>query len=321
MQSGPNDSCLFPLCRWLRMTFLGVQRPNRRRLAVVGVLAGSLFVSVNPAAAHDTHVVESGDTLSEIAQDTGTSVVSLMAENDLSSPDRLRVGQELSIPHRDGSSAPVAAATPAAAPSTTVHVVTAGETLGHIAQRHGVSSAELASVNNISNPNRIREGQKLTVPGSNAATAVSASSYPNLPDRLMSMPERRALIPFFEEWSAANGLPVDLVMAVAWQESGWNSEAVSFKGAVGVGQIMPATGAWIASDLIGRPELDRTIAEDNIRMSARYLRWLIDYLGDEDLALAGYYQGPGAVMSGIMYEDTVQYVANVQAHRQFFISS
>lgn len=302
------------------MTFPGVQRPNRRRLAVVGILAGSLFMSANPAAAHDTHVVESGDTLSEIAQDTGTSVAGLMAENDLSSPDRLRVGQRLSIPHADDPSSPIAAATPAAAPSSTIHVVAAGETLGHIAQRLGVSSADLASANNISNPNRIREGQELTVPAGSSAV-VAVSDYPNLPDRLMSMPERRALIPFFEEWSAANGLSVDLVMAVAWQESGWNSEAVSFKGAVGVGQIMPATGAWIAADLIGRPELDRTIAEDNIRMSARYLRWLIDYLGDEDLALAGYYQGPGAVMAGIMYEDTVQYVANVQAHRQFFIAS
>lgn len=303
------------------MTFLGVQRPNRRRMAVVGIVAGSLLVSVNPVAAHETHVVTSGDTLSEIAEDSGVSLNDLMAENDLSSPDRIRIGQELSIPHGDSSVA-AAASTPASAPAaaTSVHVVAAGETLGGIAQRLGVSSADLATANGLSDPNRIREGQELTVPGA-AASSVAVANYPNLPDRLMAMPERRALIPFFEEWSEANGLPVDLVMAVAWQESGWNSDAVSFKGAVGVGQIMPATGAWVASDLIGRPELDRSNAEDNIRMSARYLRWLIDYLGDEDLALAGYYQGPGAVMAGIMYDDTVQYVANVQVHRQFFIAS
>ena len=300
------------------MTFMGVQCQIHRRLAVVGIVASSLLASSVPAAAHDSYIVEPGDTLSEIAQDTGTSVVGLMTENDLASPDRIRIGQKLSIPHRDGSQSQAATATPA---STSTYVVRSGDTLGQIAQRFGVSSAELASANGLANPHRIREGQQLIVSGSATESPTRVSSYPALPARLMGMPERQALIPIFERWSEANGLPVDLVMAVAWQESGWNNDAVSFKGAVGVGQIMPATGAWVASDLIGRPELDRTIAEDNIRMSARYLRWLIDYLGDEDLALAGYYQGPGAVRAGIMYDDTVQYVANVQIHRQFFLAS
>jgi len=300
------------------MTFIAVQRQIRRQVAVAGIVAGALLVSSAPAAAHGSHVVEPGDTLSEIAEDTGASVVGLMSENDLSSPDRIRIGQRLSIPHRDGSHSVAAAATPA---SSSMYVVRSGDTLGQIAQRLGVPTAGLISANDLSNPNRIREGQELTVPGGSSATSPTTASYSELPERLSAMPQRLALIPMFERWSEANGLPVDLVMSVAWQESGWNNDAVSFKGAVGVGQIMPATSAWVASDLIGRPNLDPTIAEDNIRMSARYLRWLIDYLGDEDLALAGYYQGPGAVRAGIMYEDTVQYVANVQIHRQFFAAS
>lgn len=303
------------------MTFIGMHRWTRRSLAVVSVVAGSLLVAPAAAGAHDSYVVGPGDTLSEIAQDTGTSIVGLMAENDLASPDRIRIGQTLSIPHRDGSHA--AAEMPDATPPST-YVVVAGDTLGQIAERLEMSFADLARTNGLSDPYRIRIGQTLVMSGTNSparSTVSTAASYPSLPDRLIQMPERQALIPIFERWSEANGLPVDLVMAVAWQESGWNNDAVSFKGAVGVGQIMPATGTWVASDLIGRPELDRTVAEDNIRMSARYLRWLIDYLGDEDLALAGYYQGPGAVRAGIMYEDTVQYVANVQVHRQFFLAS
>lgn len=306
------------------MIFFGLQRQVFRPFVVAGIVSGSLIMSAVPAAAHDTYVVNPGDTLSEIAEDTGTSVVGLMAENDLASPDRIRVDQELSIPHRDGSTqatpavaSPAAASTPQAAVSR--YIVSPGDTLGHIAQQLGVSSADLASANGLSDPNRIRVGQELSVPG---GAAIGASwSYPGLPERLQDMPDRLALIPIFERWSEANDLPIDLVMAVAWQESGWNSEAVSFKGAVGIGQIMPATGRWVAADLIGRPALDTTIAEDNIRISARYLRWLLDYLGSEDLALAGYYQGPGAVRAGIMYEDTVQYVANVQIHRQFFAAS
>lgn len=300
------------------MEFVGVRRQAFRSLVLTGAVLSTVLLGVTDAGAHDSHVVVSGDTLSEIAQDTGTTVVGLMAENDLSSPDRIRIGQVLSIPHRDGSghaSAP-AAATPAA-PSAGTYVVAPGDTLGHIAIRTGVSSRDIAEANGITNPNRIRVGQKLSIPGGTVAT----SNYPDLPQRLQDLPERRALIPIFERWAAANDIPVDLLMSVAWQESGWNNSAVSFKGAVGIGQIMPPTGEWVAADLIGRPDLDTTIPEDNIRISARYIRWLLDYLGTEDLALAGYYQGPGAVRAGIMYEDTVQYVDNVQVHRRFFVAS
>jgi len=71
------------------------------RSAVLGVLTVSSLLVASPAAAHGSHVVEPGDTLSEIAEATGTSVVGLMAENDLASPHRIRVGQRLVIPHRD----------------------------------------------------------------------------------------------------------------------------------------------------------------------------------------------------------------------------
>ena len=286
-----------------------------RRGAAVALLSALLIAAwpASPAFAHESYVVEPGDTLSEIALRTGTSVSALMVENDLTSPHRIRSGQRLSIPH--GSSA-VAHAT--AAPSTASYVVAPGDTLGHIAIRLGVTRSELIAVNGISNPDLIRIGQKLAVPAGGVAPA-TANVYPGLPERLTSNPDRLALVPYFERWSEANGLPIDLVMAVAWQESGWNNAAVSHKGAVGIGQIMPATGDWVAADLIGRPELDTTNPEDNIRISARYLRWLIDYLGSEELALAGYYQGPGAVRAGIMYEDTERYVASVVAHRSFFL--
>ena len=269
-----------------------------------------------PAMAHETHVVEPGDTLSEIAVRSGTSVSALMAENGLANPHRIRIGQRLRLPHPSTAVAQTAA--PAASAST--YVVAPGDTLGHVAIRLGVSRAELIAVNGITNANLIRAGQVLTVQAGCVVPA-SRNVYPDLPDRLRAHPDRLDLVPVFERWSEANGLPVDLVMAVAWQESGWNNAAVSVKGAVGIGQIMPATGTWVASDLIGRPELDTTNPEDNIRISARYLRWLLDYLGTEELALAGYYQGPGAVRAGIMYEDTERYVANVLAHRPFFVPS
>ncbi len=298
------------------MTSFGSRRHVLASLLGAVVLAGTLLAA--PAVAHETYTVERGDTLSEIAQRSDTSVRAIMGENGLASPHRIRIGQRLRLPH-EGTSATVqaATATQAAAASMGSYTVAPGDTVGHIALRLGVRRAELIAVNELSNPNRIRVGQTLTIPSGGAVTATT-SRYRALPDRLMREPERLALVPVFERWSEANGLPVDLVMAVAWQESGWNNAAVSHQGAVGIGQIMPATGAWVASDLIGRPTLDSSIPEDNIRMSARYLRWLMNYLGDEDSALAGYYQGPGAVKAGIMYESTERYVASVQAHRAFF---
>lgn len=301
-------------------TSASFRRVGKRSLLTTCLVSVGLLASVlaTPAMAHETYVVEPGDTLSEIAVRSGTSVAALMEENDLSSPHRIRIGQKLSIPHGNGA---VAQQTAVANASPATYVVAPGDTIGHIAIRLGVTRAELVAANGISNPNRIRVGQTLTVPAGGVAPQSTTNRYPELPDRITSNPDRLGLVPYFERWAEANGLPVDLVMAVAWQESGWNNSAVSFKGAVGIGQIMPATGVWVASDLIGRPELDTTRPEDNIRISARYLRWLINYLGSEDLALAGYYQGPGAVNAGIMYEDTEQYVANVQAHRRFFTPS
>jgi len=82
---------------------------------------------------------------------------------------------------------------------------------------------------------------------------------------------------------------------------------------------MPATGVWVATDLIGRPTLDTTNPEDNIRISARYLRWLLDFTGDEELAIASYFQGPGSVSKGELLDATRRYTDNVQIHRQFFL--
>ena len=92
-------------------------------------------------------------------------------------------------------------------------------------------------------------------------------------------------------------------------------------GAVGVGQLMPVTADWVAASLIGEPELDRYVVEDNIRMSARYLDWLLDRNdGDVRLALGGYFQGPTSVARGEWLDATETYVANVEAQRSLFVS-
>ena len=280
-----------------------------RVLLSLGLALGLLLVSPVAASAETTYVVQERDTLSHIALRTGVSVSAIVEANGLEDAHRIWVGMTLVIP-TGGPTAPNV--------ETTVYVVQPGDTVSEIAVRTGTTSKILAEMNGLSSVHSIRAGQELVVPASGGITSVGTSNYPDLPDRITSRPERVALIPYFEKWAAANDLPVDLLMAIAWQESGWNNEAVSHKGAVGIGQIMPDTGVWVATDLIAQPQLDPTNPEDNIRISARFLRWLLDYTGDETLAIASYYQGPGSVASGELFGSTEQYLANVEVHRPFF---
>ena len=82
-----------------------------------------------------------------------------------------------------------------------------------------------------------------------------------------------------------------LVHAVITQESGYNPRALSPKGAVGLMQLMPATGARF-----GVSSIQRANPAQNLRAGVRYLKWLIQrFNGSIPLAVAGYNAGEGAV--------------------------
>ena len=282
------------------------QRLARAVVAAL-ILATALAVTADPAAAATSYVVKPGDTLSVIARDHGVTTTELADANGISNRHLIKVGQVLTIPNAEPQ----------------FHTVVAGDSVGKIAQIYGVRSADIVSLNSLADPNRIRIGQKLQLPEGAVAGPTSdigsvTSRYPNLPSRIVDNPERLALVPAFERWGAHYGVPADLVMAVAYQESGWQAAVVSNKGAIGIGQLLPATAAWVASDLIGLPNLDPYNPDENIRMSTRFLLWLIGYLGTEADALAGYYQGPTSLMIRGPYDDTVAYVANIEASRWRF---
>lgn len=118
--------------------------------------------------------------------------------------------------------------------------------------------------------------------------------------------------------AARHELDYELLQAVVATESGFDSDAVSPRGAIGLMQVMPTTAQrWgVAGD--ARTPLEKKLADPatNVGAGARYLRHLIDlFPGQIELALAAYNAGEGAVQRAgnqiPNYRETQNYVKTV----------
>ncbi len=275
------------------------------------------------------HTVGAGEPLAAVVRPPGASMASLIAANGLDDPDHIQVGQSLTLPTGTTASAPDSSPSPApaASPTGTVHEVSRGETLASIARLHGVSTATLAQANSIADPNLLKAGKTLAVPTSTTASpspqpAVGAdSTLPSngeLPTAIVNNPDKAALGPVFDTWANAFGVPADLVKAIAWVESGWDPNALSDVGAIGIGQLLAPTASFIAEDLLNDPSLDPADARDNIQMTTRWVRYLLDRTHSDREAVAAYYQGLAAVQHHGVYATTIAYVDGVMDARQGF---
>lgn len=98
-------------------------------------------------------------------------------------------------------------------------------------------------------------------------------------------------------------IPPALFDRLIAQESNWNPEALSHKGAIGLAQLMPATARYLGVN----PRDPR----QNLEGGARYLREQYKEFGSWRLALAAYNAGPNAVKkyNGIPpYKETRNYI-------------
>ena len=121
------------------------------------------------------------------------------------------------------------------------------------------------------------------------------------------------------------GMDAALLFAVVKTESGFNAGAVSKKGAVGLMQIMPSTGRFIA-ERKGITDYDIYDINVNLDFGAYYWKYLSDKFGDISETAAAYNAGEGTVrtwlnnreyssdgkrLNAIPYPETAAYVKKI----------
>ena len=90
------------------------------------------------------------------------------------------------------------------------------------------------------------------------------------------------------------GVPEYIVYSVIFVESGFESDAVSEKGASGLMQLMPETYGWLVCEQ-GEKEGDIFDPDENIRYGTLYLGMLYEKYGNWKYALCAYNAGTGNV--------------------------
>jgi LysM repeat protein len=165
-------------------------------------------------------VVGKGDSLSVIAKRFGVSKAEIMLLNNISDPNRIRLGQKLKMPASADLSNPrpvttkASSASPSAAPASTVNATTApvsgstgdyvvksGDSLSLIAQRNGTTVKALKETNNLKN-DKIVVGQKLVLPtGTATPVTVPSLAEPTAP-----------VAPVVEDAAAMMAAPVEPVI-------------------------------------------------------------------------------------------------------------
>ena len=276
--------------------------------------ASTAAPAASASASPGGYTVQVGDTLSGLAATTGVPASDIAAMNGLSLDGLLIAGTTINLPT-------VAPETPPSAPAPQGgYTVRPGDTLSGLAATAGVSASDIAAMNGLSLDGVLVAGTVIKLP--TGAPAPPAASEP-APDPVVPAAEPVPTATRVSEGdihaiAAEHGVPGSLAAAIAWQESGFNNSMVSSANARGVMQVMPGTWDYV-ENVLGAGDLDPSSATDNVRAGVIYLKQLLNQTGgDETAAAAAYYQGLGALRSRGMFEDTKQYVANVQALRSRF---
>jgi LysM repeat protein len=305
------------------------------------LFAIALLIPASSAQAAVPHTVQPGETLWSIAAANNLTTRTVAAFNGLSEDSQVILGSTIMIPDTvegyaalqqagivpadpaqaaaPASAAPAAAAAPAPQGAYTVRP---GDTLSALAAQTGTSVDAMAAMNGLDPNGLLLAGTVLKLPGGAPAPAQASAPEPAetvVPAADPAPTPQHVTAADVQNVAAAHGVSPSLAAAIAWQESGFNNSMVSPANARGVMQVMPGTWDYVQQNLAGGQALDPNSANDNIHAGVMYLkRLLTDAGGDENAAIAGYYQGLASVRERGMYDDTQRYVENVQALRSRF---
>jgi soluble lytic murein transglycosylase-like protein len=316
----------------------------RRHLATTLLATLTTLGVAAPASAEVAHTVAPGETLWSIAAANNLTTRTVAAYNGVPEDHQVVLGSVVRVPTvAEGYAALQAAglvsspsAVPAAAPAAEAvapaeavpappvrggYTVRLGDTLSGLAAGAGVTVEAMAAMNGLDPDGLLLAGTVIKLPG--GAPAPARADQPAPADVVVPQADPEPTHTFvgagdIQSVAAEHGVSPSLAAAIAWQESGFNNAMVSGANARGVMQIMPGTWDYVQQNLTDRP-LDPNSAHDNVHAGVLYLRRLLDETGgDENTAIAGYYQGLQSVRDRGLYDDTNQYVANVQALRSRF---
>jgi soluble lytic murein transglycosylase-like protein len=144
-------------------------------------------------------------------------------------------------------------------------------------------------------------------------------------NRVSGHPNVARFAPLIERHAKANGLDPALVKAVVAVESAFDPQAVSPKGAIGLMQVVPATGERYGLAPDARRSVEQKLLDPatNVRIGTRYLSDLLRRFDDDlALALAGYNAGENAVERFARrvppFPETRAYVTLVQQFRDWY---
>jgi len=164
----------------------------------------------------------------------------------------------------------------------------------------------------------VADAQPLQPSAALASLAGVGMASPRLVAFIERSPTYKAVSPLLREASSTHGIDYSLLKALIATESGFNTFAVSPKGAVGLMQLIPPTAErfGVTAGKNATIEQKLTDPKTNIKAGARYLASLIKmFPGRLELALAAYNAGEGAVQRAgnkiPNYPETQNYVKTV----------
>ena len=146
-----------------------------RALIVIVTLVAAVSLAIPNSAAAAGYTVRWGDTLSGIGKRFGVAPATLASANGIKDANHIIAGHVLNVPQAGPSGSAQGVTT------GVFHVVQPGENLARIARRFGTTQSAIVDANKLENPNKLRAGQRLVIPGQQWLCPVRGDGAPVSP--------------------------------------------------------------------------------------------------------------------------------------------